>query len=413
MPGLAPTTPIPLALSQPSAHRPPSQRCAGRFGYPQNGVRRVGPPVRPHNVPLVRTAGRPSERESGETRLRALTPLDRPWRPRPHASADHPSPAGEDMGHPSGAPATNLAGAGEYVRIRRADLWPGHDDAVSEDGGWAGRSEESSGDPSDPATPGNHAPSSRLRSEPLPFRSLRIRVSDALAQCAPLLDPGRPGLRVLAALGLLAALVGGIYAWRSRPSAEPVIPPLPVAGSTVSTNRSDLAAGSGLPAGTTAPVPPGAPAPPGPLATPQPTAQVIVHVTGKVRRPGVVMLPSGSRVADAVKAAGGAKSGEAGQLNLARKVIDGEQIVVGAPRGATVVTAPVPIPGSETPAEVLDLNAATPSQLETLPGVGEVLAARIVEYRQSHAGFRTVAQLREVTGIGERKFAGLRDRVRV
>ncbi|WP_181870999.1 ComEA family DNA-binding protein [Sphaerisporangium album] len=242
---------------------------------------------------------------------------------------------------------------------------------------------------------------------------MRIRVSDALAQCAPLLDPGRPGLRVLAALGLLAALVGGIYAWRSRPSAEPVIPPLPVAGSTVSTNRSDLAAGSGLPAGTTAPVPPGAPAPPGPLATPQPTAQVIVHVTGKVRRPGVVMLPSGSRVADAVKAAGGAKSGEAGQLNLARKVIDGEQIVVGAPRGATVVTAPVPIPGSETPAEVLDLNAATPSQLETLPGVGEVLAARIVEYRQSHAGFRTVAQLREVTGIGERKFAGLRDRVRV
>ncbi|MBB5628732.1 ComEA family DNA-binding protein [Sphaerisporangium krabiense] len=151
-------------------------------------------------------------------------------------------------------------------------------------------------------------------------------------------------------------------------------------------------------------------------AIPSPGAQVVVHVTGKVKKPGIVLLPIGSRVADAVNAAGGVKSGGSGALNLARKLVDGEQIVVGAPGvpgalgGAPVAPAPGPIAAQP---EVIDLNTASAGQLDALPGVGEVLAARIVEYRQAHAGFRSVAQLRDVTGIGDRKFADLRDRVRV
>jgi competence protein ComEA len=144
-----------------------------------------------------------------------------------------------------------------------------------------------------------------------------------------------------------------------------------------------------------------------------PGGQVIVHVTGKVRKPGVITLPIGSRVADAVNAAGGVRAGAtAGGLNLARKLSDGEQIVVGASSGPGLGTVPAPDPASGT-SDVLDLNAATPIQLETLPGVGEVLAGRIAEFRQTHAGFRSVDQLRQVTGIGEKKFAELRDKVRV
>lgn len=127
----------------------------------------------------------------------------------------------------------------------------------------------------------------------------------------------------------------------------------------------------------------------------------------------MITLPSGSRVADAVNAAGGVRAGAtAGGLNLARKLTDGEQIIVGAPSrpGLAPIPPSDPTVGMDVP---LDLNAATPAQLETLPGVGEVLAARIAEFRQTHSGFRSIDQLREVTGIGERKFADLRDKVRV
>ncbi|WP_245878491.1 ComEA family DNA-binding protein [Streptosporangium subroseum] len=133
-------------------------------------------------------------------------------------------------------------------------------------------------------------------------------------------------------------------------------------------------------------------------------------MTGKVRHPGVIMLPGGSRVTDAVQAAGGVRKGAAlGPLNLARKIIDGEQIVVGSP-GPGVVAAPAPV---DPATAVIDLNTATPEQLEQLPGVGEVLARRIVEYRDKNGGFRNVEQLREVSGIGDRKYAEMREKVRV
>ncbi|MEV0232378.1 ComEA family DNA-binding protein [Nonomuraea sp. NPDC050786] len=180
-------------------------------------------------------------------------------------------------------------------------------------------------------------------------------------------------------MGVLAAAVAAFFLWRSQPSPEPLPPPTPIAAHT----------------------------------TPSPTApaKVTVHVTGKIHKPGVYQLPSGSRVTDAVEAAGGVSRGAStGTLNLARRLIDGEQIVVG---GTATQAAPGTSVTGPAATAVLNLNSATTDQLEQLPGVGEVLAARIIEFRDSHGGFTAVEQLREVTGIGPRKFDELKARVSV
>jgi competence protein ComEA len=209
------------------------------------------------------------------------------------------------------------------------------------------------------------------------------------------LDPGLPGARALAAVGVLAALVAGGYLWMSRPAPRPA--PEPAAASLA--------------------VPPSTPGPPA-MPGRSPSTVVVVHVAGKVRRPGVVTLPSGARVGDAIRAAGGLRPGAGtGALNLARRVVDGEQIPVGtpaapgAPASASAGAAPG-VPGA-APGTPLDLNAATLEQFQQLPGVGPVLAQRIIDYRTQHGGFRSVEQLREVSGIGERRFADLRALVRV
>ncbi|MEW1995202.1 ComEA family DNA-binding protein [Streptomyces coelicoflavus] len=144
-------------------------------------------------------------------------------------------------------------------------------------------------------------------------------------------------------------------------------------------------------------------------------AEIVVDVGGKVRKPGVHSLPAGSRVEDALRAAGGVKPGtKTDGLNRARFLVDGEQVMVGA-------SAPAPPPGPGTasggqagagPAAPVSLNTATTDQLDTLPGVGPVLAQHIIDYRTQHGGFRSVDELREVNGIGERRFADLRDLVR-
>lgn len=144
---------------------------------------------------------------------------------------------------------------------------------------------------------------------------------------------------------------------------------------------------------------------------PTPRAELVVSVVGKVRKPGLVTLPIGARVADAIKAVGGARRGvDLATLNLARKLADGEQIYVGIPIPAAVMMPDAG--GGAAPAKV-SLNSASQEQLEALPGVGEVTARRILEWRAQHGGFTSVEQLREIEGIGERRFAGLRDQVTV
>lgn len=144
---------------------------------------------------------------------------------------------------------------------------------------------------------------------------------------------------------------------------------------------------------------------------------VVVDVSGKVHKPGLLRLPAGSRVADALLAAGGVRPGtDTDGLNRARLLVDGEQILVGGPTPAPGTDPAGPAIGGSArgaaPATPVSLNTATMDQLNALPGVGPVLAQHIVDYRTQHGGFRSVDELRKVSGIGERRFADLRNLVR-
>jgi competence protein ComEA len=170
---------------------------------------------------------------------------------------------------------------------------------------------------------------------------------------------------------------------------------------------------------TAAAVPAGAPSAAGAAGTAG--AEIVVDVGGKVREPGIHRLPAGSRVADALRAAGGVRPGtNTDGLNRARFLVDGEQVIVGGPAGPSApgsgggpaVGGPVGSAGGAAPAAPVSLNTATVEQLDTLPGVGPVLAQHIVDYRAQHGGFRSVDELREVNGIGDRRFADLRNLVR-
>ena len=202
------------------------------------------------------------------------------------------------------------------------------------------------------------------------------------------LDPGRRGAAALVVAALLAAVVAGGVLLRGRPQ-EVLAPQV-------------LSSGSPVPG--TSPEPAGAPGGPG--------GEVVVSVAGKVVRPGLVRLPAGSRVDDAVRAAGGPAPGaSAGLLNLARRLVDGEQVLVGVePAAGAPATAGA---GSAAPGGLLDLNTATVADLDALPGIGPVLAQRILDWRTEHERFASVDQLREVTGIGEAKYDDLRGEVTV
>jgi competence protein ComEA len=143
------------------------------------------------------------------------------------------------------------------------------------------------------------------------------------------------------------------------------------------------------------------------VAAAVPQGEVTVHVSGAVAAPGVLTLPDGARVGDALTAAGGATiDGDPAQLNLARPLRDGEQIVVPVIGAATSDAAT-----GVTDDGLVDLNRASVSELETLPGVGPVLGGRIVAWRDEHGPFTEVGQLREVSGIGEKLLQSLADLV--
>lgn len=171
-----------------------------------------------------------------------------------------------------------------------------------------------------------------------------------------------------------------------------------------------LGAGAWYGRGVAVPAAPVAPVPRSQAAgVPTTSVGLAVHVTGWVVRPGVVEVVAGSRVGDALAAAGGARPGAAlDSVNLAESLVDGQQVVV-------------PGPGQEQPRSggssagktggPIRLNSATAQELESLPGVGPVLAERIVAQRESRGPFETVEDLLEVSGIGESKLASIRDLV--
>ena len=158
------------------------------------------------------------------------------------------------------------------------------------------------------------------------------------------------------------------------------------------------------------------------------TGEVLVDVVGKVKKPGVVRLEASARVQDAIKAAGGALPGtDLSGLNLARRLSDGEQLRVGIEESSgagTETAAGVGAAGtSRQPADEggvasagggkISINEASKQQLEQLPGVGESLAQRIVDYRQSQGRFQNLEDLKNVSGIGEKKYAALAGMIRL
>lgn len=265
-------------------------------------------------------------------------------------------------------------------------------------------------------------------------------------------DPGPSALRgvlvgVVAALVLLGAWVwwSGREADRQTVEAPPRAAAGSVAGSVAASSDGEVPSGeaapgalgvggapvpSAVPTGST--VPPGASGGGSPGERPSSAAAagpVVVHVAGRVREPGVVELPTGGRVADAIEAAGGV-TGKADlrALNLARPLVDGEQVVVLAPgeeppppalrgvpaNGPGGVRSPVTSMGEDAGGgAVVDLNNADQAALEELPGVGPVTAGHILEWRTQNGGFTSVDELMEVSGIGEKTLETLRPHVTV
>lgn len=221
------------------------------------------------------------------------------------------------------------------------------------------------------------------------------------------IDPGRRGAAALVVVAVGAAVLAGLLVWGGRPRAEP-ISALPV----VSVSESQPGGGPSARAGP----------PPGGVQSAGP-AQLVVSVVGKVGRPGLVTVAEGARVADVLIAAGGAVPGvDLTPLNLARRVSDGEQIAVGVPAATDALPAAAAAGGAAPggsgaggapAAGLVDLNAAGVGQLDTLPGVGPVTAQRIVEWRTRNGRFTRIEQLREIDGIGERRFEQLRGLVRI
>ena len=151
---------------------------------------------------------------------------------------------------------------------------------------------------------------------------------------------------------------------------------------------------------------------PTPSAEPSPVALIKVHVMGAVIRPGVVTLPDGARVEDALEAAGGLTAdADPAQLNLAAVVADGSQIIIGTKQhplgqvnGGT--GGPAPVGASSTTTKV-NINTASQVELETLPGVGPVTAQKIITWREQHGRFTKIAELQEIDGIGPKTMAQL------
>lgn len=199
-------------------------------------------------------------------------------------------------------------------------------------------------------------------------------------------EPGRPGALVLSLVAALAAVIAAVGVWRDRPIPEPA-PVLPLVTPSVAQAPS--------------------------ASLPQPAPEVVVSVVGRVPHPGLIHLPEGTRVADALSAAGGVLAGtNLMGLNVARRLSDGEQLLVGvAPPPGQPATNPVS--GTAGASQVVDLNTATLEELDALPGVGTVTAQRILDWRAAHGRFTSVDQLRQVSGIGQARLAQLKHLVRV
>jgi competence protein ComEA len=218
-------------------------------------------------------------------------------------------------------------------------------------------------------------------------------------------DEWRSDARMGVALLVVVAVVAGILWYRVGVGGGDDAPAARAARTTATTTASDSVPPGSSDASTAGKGTSGAHA-------------LVVHVAGAVTHPGVVELPSGSRVIDAIEAAGGGLAdADLDRLNLAAKLADGQRVLV-------VHVGEVAVPdasgtggdagsGTETPGGLVNLNTATQAELEELPGLGPSLAGAIIDERTRRGGFQSINELRDVRGIGEKRFADLREKVTV
>jgi competence protein ComEA len=254
----------------------------------------------------------------------------------------------------------------------------------------------------------------------------------------------RSQLVLYAALALVVGLLGARALRAERPAGDAAAQAVVEgAGATRDGGDAAVAGAAGVaPRNPGAGTAGGSAGPDGPAPAPSGAPDILVHVAGAVRRPGVYRMAAGARVQDAVTQAGGPRRGaDVHRLNLAAKVTDGQQLLiprrgraaspaaVGGGSGAATAAAPpngagsAPAPsgagatasGGAQPAvgAPVDLNTATAAELETLDGVGPAIAQKIIDWREANGGFRSVDDLTQVSGIGPKKLEAMRPRVRV
>ena len=245
-------------------------------------------------------------------------------------------------------------------------------------------------EPSIVPEPGRH---SRRRPAPLSGRGVAWLQDRLPATLQGRVSLGTGHVAVLAVVAAVALAVTAYITIRARPTVTTV----PEAHTSPATAPARAAASGASPAAAPAATEPAA------------GGSVVVDVAGKVRRPGVATLPAGSRVVDAIRQAGGARPGvDLTTLNLARVLVDGEQILVGVAPPAGVAASASSQPGASAGADALvNLNTATLEQLDSLPGVGPVTAQKILDWRAAHGAFTAIDELLEVDGIGEKTLADM------
>jgi competence protein ComEA len=247
-------------------------------------------------------------------------------------------------------------------------------------------------------------------------RRARVRVPRPAASGVGLFrerfDEWRSDARMGVALLVVVAVIAGIFWYRIGVGGGDDAPSARAVRSTATSTASDS-----VPSGSS-----------GDSTSPTTTAgtghsgghALVVHVAGAVTHPGVVELPSGARVIDAIEAAGGGLAdADLDRLNLAAKLADGQRVLVAhvgeltAPDTLSGGTGGDAGSGTASSDGLVNLNSATQAEIEALPGIGPVLAGSIIDERTRRGGFRSINELRDVRGIGEKRFADLRDKVTV
>ena len=281
-----------------------------------------------------------------------------------------------------------------------------------------------------------HAP--EAEQPPLPATAsrgwrARLRASAPARLHVTAFDPGRRGVAVLVVVAVVGASGGAWYFLHAAPHVQTGDPTgadcQTVTGHEPGSCLTDGVAAARSPTESVAPtdgfVPVGAAAIPSGLPSPSKASELVIDVVGKVAKPGVFTLPPGSRIVDAIAAAGGAlPHTDLTALDLARKLSDGQEIFVGVPppSGAAAMSAGGVVgdntdvgadAGAGSADPIVNINTATQAELETLPGVGAVTAQKILAWRTQHGRFTSVTQLQQVSGIGPAKYAALAGRVKV